>query len=64
MLMSYRVDNGLWQLCGWKVLWNWSSGKHIQLKVYHDQFIYSKVPGSNLGLVLQFKQIDEAEILP
>ena len=44
---------------------NKSSGKHTRLlkSGLSDQFIYSKVPGSNPELVLQFEQIDEVEIM-
>ena len=75
MLMSYRVDDGVWQLCGQKILLNllnkirlvWTAGGVgpvvNSLDFRSAGTIYLKVPGSSLKLVLQFQQIDKAEIL-
>ena len=75
MLMSYRVDDGVWQLCGQKILLNvlnqirstWTiTGIGLVVNSLDFRFsesVYLKVPGSNPRLVLQFQQIDEAEIL-
>ena len=78
MLMSYKVDDGVWQLCEQKFFFNLidqnpsieTAAKiglvvnSLNFKIYLSHFISLKVPDLNPRLVLQLKQIDEAEILP